>query len=288
MKPSHIILLVIMMVAWGVTPTVGKFGVGQIPPIFFAALRAGVTMLVLLPFLRNPRGHWGVLFLLSLLMGTLHHTFFLTGLKHLDASHTIILAQMQFPFAALLAVPFFGDYLGWRRMGGLAIAFGGIVLIAGEPKVQAEFLPAAFVLFAVFCWAAANIVIKRMRLTDGNMINGWVAILMVPQTLAVSFFLESGQIAALMAADWKALAALVYMGGFITAITFALWYRLLRRYTVNQVMPFTLLMPVFGVLAGVLVLNEALSWLTILGGLITIAGVAIIVIRRPMEIEAGV
>ena len=57
------------------------------------------------------------------------------GLKNLDASLVILLAQMQFPFAALLAIPFFGDRLGWRRMGGLVIAFIGIVLIVGEPKV---------------------------------------------------------------------------------------------------------------------------------------------------------
>ena len=39
---------------------------------------------------------------------------------------------------------------------------------------------------------------------------------------------------------------------------------------------------------GVLVLGESLSWQILIGGAITIAGVAIIVLRRPMEIEAGV
>ena len=288
MKTGHLVLAFVMMIAWGFSMTAGKIGVSQIPPIFFITLRGALTALVLLPFLKNPRGHWRVLLLLSLLMGTLHHSFVFTGLKNLDASLVILLAQMQFPFAALLAIPFFGDRLGWRRMGGLVIAFIGIVLIVGEPKVQAGLLSAAFVLIGIFCWAASNILVKRMRLTDGNMINGWVAILMVPQTLALSFFLETGQIEAVRTADWMAWSSLFYMAILITAITFPLWYRLLRWYPVNQVMPFTLLMPVFGVLSGVLVLGESLSWQILIGGAITIAGVAIIVLRRPMEIEAGV
>ena len=56
---------------------------------------------------------------------------------------------------------------------------------------------------------------------------------------------------------------------------------MLRRYSVNQVIPFTLLVPVFGVLSGVLMLGETLNVQSTLGGIATIAGVAVIVLRRP-------
>jgi O-acetylserine/cysteine efflux transporter len=56
---------------------------------------------------------------------------------------------------------------------------------------------------------------------------------------------------------------------------------MMRRYPVNQVMPFTLLLPLIGVAAGALMRDEAITWQMIVGGLATVAGVGIIVLRRP-------
>jgi O-acetylserine/cysteine efflux transporter len=58
----------------------------------------------------------------------------------------------------------------------------------------------------------------------------------------------------------------------------------MRRFSVNQVMPFTLLVPLFGVLSGVIFFHDRLTLLMLIGGLCTIAGVAIIIIRRPRVI----
>jgi len=288
MKPQHIALALAIMVIWGMAFVPSKIGITQIPPIFFTALRACVVALLLLPFLKSPRGHIRELLWLSLMMGTLHYGFVFTGLKSIDASLAIILVLMQVPFASLLAVPFFGERIGWRRIIGLVTAFAGIVLITGRPEMRADFLPVLFILIGIFFWAAANILVKRMRLTDGNQINGWVAIFSAPQLFAVSFFLETGQIEAARTADWTAWTALIYIAGVVTVISFALWYRLLRWYPINQVMPFALLMPIFGVAAGMVVLGETLAWQTIAGGIVTLAGVAIIVLRRPTRIDAGI
>src|SRR3546814_12166575 len=56
---------------------------------------------------------------------------------------------------------------------------------------------------------------------------------------------------------------------------------LMRRYQMNQIMPATLLVPPFGVLSGVIFLGESLTLTLIAGGLMTIVGVGIIIIRRP-------
>ena len=47
-----------------------------------------------------------------------------------------------------------------------------------------------------------------------------------------------------------------------------------------------LLVPVFGVLSGVLMLGETLTLSTVIGGLLTVAGVGIIVLRRPRLLNA--
>lgn len=67
----------------------------------------------------------------------------------------------------------------------------------------------------------------------------------------------------------------------IAIFTYWIWYNMMRRYPVNQVMPFTLLLPLIGVAAGAVMRGEEVTWQMMVGGLATVAGVAIIVIRRP-------
>jgi O-acetylserine/cysteine efflux transporter len=62
---------------------------------------------------------------------------------------------------------------------------------------------------------------------------------------------------------------------------YGVWYDLMRRFAVNQVMPFTLLVPVFGVLSGVIFFGDPLTLAILIGGACTVVGVAIVVIRRP-------
>ena len=75
--------------------------------------------------------------------------------------------------------------------------------------------------------------------------------------------------------DWFAFAVLAF-GGFAGA--YAIWYNLLRRYRVDQVAPFVLLMPVIGVLSSWVLLDERPTLISIGGGLIILAGLAIVVI----------
>jgi O-acetylserine/cysteine efflux transporter len=52
-------------------------------------------------------------------------------------------------------------------------------------------------------------------------------------------------------------------------------------------MPFTLSIPLFGVLSGIHFLGEPLTWFMVFGGVATLSGVAICVIRRPALAQAA-
>jgi O-acetylserine/cysteine efflux transporter len=63
----------------------------------------------------------------------------------------------------------------------------------------------------------------------------------------------------------------------MTALGYALWYHILKKYDVNQAMPFLLLLPVSSLIGAVFFLGERPNLGTMLGGTIIIIGVAIIV-----------
>ncbi len=280
-RPLHILVLVGVMIIWGLNFAVAKVGLAQLPPILLMTLRFGLSALLMAPFVKLPRGRWREVFLISVTLGLIHFALMFTGLAGIDAATAAITIQLQVPFAAILAAIFFGDRFGWRRGFGLAVSFLGVALIAGEPRIGQNYLALSLVIAAAFAWSVANIQIKRLEGVSGMTLNAWVAVFATPQLAMASWLLEDGQMAALAAADWRAAASVAYQAIIVFGVGYGLWSWMIRNYQINQVMPFTLLVPVVGVASGVVFLGEALTLYLVFGALLTILGVGVIVLRRP-------
>ena len=106
---------------------------------------------------------------------------------------------------------------------------------------------------------------------------GAIAMLAAPQLLAVSLLLEKGQVAAVSRADWSdwGAVAVLALGGYAGA--YSIWYGLLRRYRVDQIAPFALLMPIMGVVASAVVLGEKPAAAALVGGVVILVGLALVV-----------
>jgi O-acetylserine/cysteine efflux transporter len=285
MTVRHVLTLVLVTAVWGINIAVIKLGLGELPPIAFVALRFAGVALVLLPFVRLQRRHVLPILALSFTLGSLHFPLSFIGLQGVDASTAAIAVQLQVPFAALLAAIFFKEKLGWRRLLGIAIAFAGVMVIAGEPRFTGSLTSLAIVVVAACIWAFASVQIKLLGdEVDVLALNCWVALLALPQLVLMSWIFEEGQIPAILDAGWMAWASVAYQSVLVMVLGYGVWYSMMRRFPLNQVMPFTLLVPFFGVVGGVLLLGEGLTLLMLLGGAVTIIGVGIIVIRRPRVI----
>jgi len=283
MLPQHLAMMVLVQFLWGANFAVAKFGLDSFSPIFFVALRFSIVAILLVGVVGLPRRDKLLRLLpLSVTMGVMHFTLIFLGMSKLDAATSSIAVQLQTPFAAIMAAFFFGETLGWRRIVGMIIAFAGVLLIAGEPRFSADPWPLLAVIGAALAWAVGNIQVKALGdEIDAVTLNGWIAILAAPQLLLASWLIEGPQWQHIPEASLVSWAALLFQAVVIAIFTYWIWYNMMRRYPVNQVMPFTLLLPVAGVAAGALLRGEDVTWQMIVGGLATVAGVAIIVIRRP-------
>ena len=290
MKPQHFLALAFAQVLWGANFAVLKLGLDTWPPLFFVTLRLGAVGLLLLPFVGLPkRSQLPGLLLLALLLGVIHFGTLFTGIARVDAATSSIIIQIQVPLSALAAATFFGDRIGWRRWSGMALSIGGIALLVGRPAFQGGWMGVGLILAASVSWIAANLQIKRLAADVGGwQLNAWPALLAAPMMLLLSALTEQGQVATLRSAGATAWFAMAYQVVVTTALCYGLWFAMMRRYPVSQVMPFTLLEPVFGALTAVLLLDEPWDWQMVLGALVTVSGLAIIVIRRPQSVEQPV
>jgi O-acetylserine/cysteine efflux transporter len=290
MKPQHFLALAFAQVLWGANFAVLKLGLDTWPPFFFVALRLGAVGLLLLPFVGLPkRSQLPGLLLLALLLGVIHFGTLFTGIARADAATSSIIIQIQVPLSALAAAAFFGDRIGWRRWSGMSLSILGIALLVGRPAFVGGWIAVALILVASVSWVAANMQIKRLAAeVSGWQLNAWPALLAAPMMLALSALTEQGQVETLRSAGSAAWFAMAYQVIVTTALCYGLWFAMMRRYPVSQVMPFTLLEPVFGALTAVFLLNESWDWQMVLGALVTVSGLAIIVVRKPQSVEQPV
>ena len=288
MKPVHLLMAFAVATIFGLGFTFSKAALGEFPPIFLMALRFSLTAVVLVWFFRPPKGFLVRISVIAFISATLQYSLTFTGLKDVYASTAILIVQLEVPFAAILAAVFLNDPLGWRRALGMGLAFLGIGLIVGEPRLQGDYFPVLLIVGGAFTWAVGQVLIKTLAgRVPAFLLVTWVAVFAGPQLFVVSFLFEDGQIAAVLNAGWATWATVLYLGLVMNALGYACWYHLLGLYPVNNVMPFMLMVPVTTVIGGVLILGEQLSPYVIGGGLVVLIGVAVITVRRPRQASLG-
>ena len=75
--------------------------------------------------------------------------------------------------------------------------------------------------------------------------------------------------------------SLIYLAIVGTVIAFLLYYWLMQNMDVTKTMLISLVTPVVAVILGMLVLDEEMTWRTLVGGAMIIAGIGFIVVRKP-------
>lgn len=286
---KDIFLAILVAVIWGGNFIAARYGMEHFPPFLLTALRFTMVALVLIAFVPLPtRSQLWQLLQLAACVGVLHFALLFAAMyEGLDIASCAIVGQMGVPFSCLLSAIFLRDRLGLWRIAGMVMAFMGMIVVAGATNIVDH--PTGFViaLAGSFFWGVGNIIIKRTKDVSSFQMLTWMSVFSVPQLLLVSLLFENNQWELLFTGTLMAWGAMAYSALVSSIVGYGLWYYLLKHYPVTQVSPYSLLTPVFGIAFGQLFFAEALSWETIVGGLVTIAGVAVIVMRRPKLAELG-
>ncbi len=288
MSLRHALQALLVMALWGLNFVVSKWALHEFPPLFLMFIRFVLVSALIVPFFRIPREKIWPVAALSVTLGSVHFPLMFNGLSGIDAATASLAVQAQVPFSSLLAALVFKDKLGWRRALGMAAAFAGVLVIAGEPRLGNALPSLLMLLAASLAFAVASIQMKLIGAVNGFAVNGWMALMATPQLLLLSLLFEHGQMDALTNSTWVGWLSILYMAVAVTIVAYGLWYPLLSRYDVNQTMPYLLTVPVFGVAAGVLLMGDPVTLSLAIGGALTIGGVAVIVKRRPRTVSETV
>ena len=274
MTTRQILLALIVPITWGFGYALTKIGMDQFAPLLLMSLRFGIAGLVLVWFTKPPWKYMKDLFMVAFIGSTIQYGLTYYGLKGIDVSTASILVQLEGPILALLSTLILKERLGWPRALGMGLAFAGIIVIAGEPRLSDSLDSVALVISGAVFWAIAQIMISRLKSLSGITILAWVAIIASPQMLLISLIIEKGQWHSIVSADIQDWSIVFYLSFVMTIVGYSIWYHLLRICDVSKISPFLMLLPVTSIIAGIVLLEEQFTIAMGIGGLLVMAGVA--------------
>ena len=254
--------------AWGFNWTAMKVALAQVPPwtfrslclglgaaVLFAALRAGGQRLVL------PSGQWRRLWMLALLNITSWNMLIAFGVGMIPSGRAAILAYTMPVWAVPLSVWLLGERITRAKLAGLALGLGGLALLLAESFAGLGRAPlgSLLVLGAALSWALGTVLQKRfpVRLPVG-LYTAWIMLLGgVPIFAGALIFDDWGALRHVGVAAWLGTAYNV-----LIAFAFAhwAWIKIATSVPVSVFSISMLLIPVVGVVCGMLFLGERPAW----------------------------
>jgi len=280
MKPADAAIAVLTSIIWGLAFVATKLALESFSPPQLTALRFLIACLPAL-LLPRPRIGWSMLIVIGLTLFTgqflLLFFAFANGLPPGVASVT---QQMQAFFTVGLAAVFLGDVPTLRQRVGMAIALVGLILIGLTVNGELSVLGLSLAMGGALSWAIGNVLVKRTGDTPMFALVAWLSLVPPIPALLVATLYDQHPflIAQFRAASWTSLAAAIYLGAIATTLAYAMWGRLLARYSTALVAPFALIAPCVGVTGSALVFGEVFGVVRSVGMLLILAGLAVVVL----------
>jgi O-acetylserine/cysteine efflux transporter len=280
--PASAIGAAILIAAiWGFNFIVIKAGVSGVPPLMLAALRFCFSAFPAVFFVKRPAAPLRSVAAYGLLLGVGEFGFLFTAIKlGAPTGLSSILLQSQAFFTAILAAILLGEKLRSHNVAGMIVAAAGLAVfgISSGRNAGGLSLPLlAMLLIAGLGWASANVVTRTMPGANALGLMVWSSLFSPLPLAALSLIFEGPKA---IAASFSTLGpltigALAYIVLLSTLLAYGLWNHLIMRHGAGRIAPFSLMVPIFGIVAASLVLGERFVALDIAGAGLILAGLLI-------------
>jgi drug/metabolite transporter (DMT)-like permease len=286
-------VLASLTLAWGFNWTALKVALAEVPPwtfrsmclgfgaaVLFTALRAGGQRLVL------PTGQWGRLWLLALLNITSWNMLVAFGVALIPSGRAAILAYTMPVWAVPLSVWLLGERVTGTKLLGLALGLGGLTLLLLESFAGIGRAPlgALLIVGAAVSWACGTVLQKRLPVNmPAGLYTAWIMLLGgVPIFIGALLFEDVRDLRNV--GLWPALGT-AYNVFIAFAFAHWAWIKIATSVPVSVFSIAMLLIPVVGVLCGMLFLGERPTWAEYAALGLVVA--ALLTVLRPARAAAG-
>lgn len=274
------LLGVAVAILWGLNFLAIHLSLEQFPPFFLVALRFALIAVPTILLVPRPDVPLRWLIGYGLGFGTLQFLFLYwamaTGMPTGLAS---LVLQASAPFTVLLGATLLRERLDRGQVAGILLAVAGLTAIGAHQFGTAALGPFLLTLLGALGWALGNLSSRLARPSKPLHLTLWMSVVPVLPMLAVSLWAEGPE---RIAGSFTGLATptgLLAIGGLVYTIVLAtvagsgIWTWLLSRHPAARVAPFSMLVPVVGLLTAWIALGETLDGVEIAGATTVVLGV---------------
>lgn len=288
LSPQELLAALLVILLWGLNFVPMKFALLEFTPFQVGAARFFLAAFPLVLFIARPAVplKWLLLFVLTQGVGQFAFLFFALKLG-MTAALASVLMQTQVFFTALMGVLLLGESISGALKAGMTIAAVGLSLFVINLLISSDVesvtgIGFLLTLSAAMMWSASNIIVKRMQVPGSSYsplsLVAWGGLLSALGFILISLLVDG--VAAQQnwlhgsATGW---ISLLYLGWAASGLAYWLWTLLLTRHPASRVAPFSLGVPVVGLLAGIFILGEQLSQLQWLGSALVMSALVVVV-----------
>lgn len=283
---TDILAVLAMNLFWGLNLIAVKMGVDLVAPLTAAWLRQAMVLVICVPALKIIPGKMRELVLLGLLSGALFYIVVNISLSVSDNVGALAIAgQLGAPFSLILAVLVLGERIQKFRIIGMIVSFAGVVLLVFDPAVADETLGLALTAVASLIWAICSLIQRRLIGVPVLTIYAWVGLIGTLALLPVAFVWEPESMAGIAALPLSTFGWILFSALGSTVIGQGAMSYLMQRHAVSTVVPLSLMTPVISVIAAAYWFAAPMTPIMIAGGLLVMAGVAVVTIRTAQARE---
>ena len=280
MPPRHVLLAVLVAVLWGLNFLAIHASLQQFPPLFLVALRFVLIAAPTIAFVPRPRVRLRWLVGYGLGFGTLQFIGLYLGMAAgFPVGLASLVLQTSAPFTVALGAALLRERLGPRRVVGVATAVTGLAVVGITRAEATSWWPFLLVVIGALGWALGNLASRLAAPPVPLHLTLWMSVVPPLPMLALSLLVEGpDRIGRALATSLTADAGLAWIGlGYTvllgTVLGSGIWVWLMARHPAGVVAPFSMLVPVVGIVAAWLVLGERPAALELAGGVLVVGGV---------------
>ncbi|MGY1987447.1 EamA family transporter [Blastococcus sp. SYSU DS0669] len=280
------LLACFVAVCWGLNFPATALALEQFPPLSMVALRFALVGLPALLLIPRPVVPLRWLIGVGVGIGILQFACLYAGMAAgMPSGLASLVLQASAPFTVLIAGVWLHERLSARQLGGVVLAVLGLAAIAVHRAQTAAWLPVVLTLCGALGWAIGNVCSRRAQAPNAFHLTLRTAAIPPVPMLVLALAVEGPDrivrslATAATAEALPAVLGLLYVVVVATLVGYGIWNTLLSRHPSNVVAPFSMLVPVVGVLASWLAFGEVLDPVELVAGILVVGGV--LVASRP-------
>jgi drug/metabolite transporter (DMT)-like permease len=279
-----VVLLAVVTLGWGFAWPFIKIVLAEVSPLTYRSiclLGGGGGVLVIARLggqrLAVPSAQWGRLLAISACSIVGWNLFVIYGIAGLSSGRAALLGYTMPLWSTLLSLWLLGERLSARRAIALALGIGGIGVLLAADVVKMAGAPVGVLLMigAAMWWGLGTVLMKRFALPIPTaVLTGWMMLAGGVPIAIAAVILERDR--------WHPVSSSAVIGlAYSVVIAFMLcywaWNRLVLMVPVAVSSVSVLATPVIGVLSGMWLLHEPLTWHEVAAGACIVGAIGLVV-----------